>query len=367
MTRQPLRIGFAGDLLFGGEWPAIAKERQLDPLHPFADIVSELKQFDLFIVNLEGPLTQSSSPRRNAGVLLSNETPVLDVLGGLAQTVCVLANNHIMDYGTDALAKTITLLEKRNIKSVGAGLNAEQASQPVFVEVNGWRIGVLACASEEPEVGALIATGSTAGCASWQPLEALEERVRAARKMCDLLIVSLHWGSEFFEFPKPDHVRAIDRLVAAGADIIFGHHPHVLQGFEQRGRSSVFYSLGHFFVPPFFTTAGRREPGRTQSRQFAIGVWASDGTGEPTIEIRGGQTSPSWKMEFHDPSSNEQLSRRMRELSHPIRSPGYEEFWQDYSTRHLRRLRRQKLTEDTLTLARNPVGETKRYFRKLLQ
>lgn len=367
MARQPIRIGFAGDLLFGGEWPAIAKGRRLAPLHPFSDVASELKQFDLFIVNLEGPLTQTSSPRENVGVLLSNESPVLDVISSPAQTVCVLANNHMMDYGAEALQKTIALLKKHKIKGVGAGLNAKEASQAVFVEANGWRIGILACASEEPEVGALIATDSTAGCASWQPVEALEERVKAARKACDLLIVSLHWGCEFYEYPKPAHVNAIDRLVAAGADIIVGHHPHVLQGLEQRGNSAIFYSLGHFFVSPFLTTAGREVSLRTQTRQFAIAVWASDGAAEPKIEIRGGKISRSWKMEFYDPTRNGQLCRRMRDLAQTVRSPRYEQFWQEYSMRHLRRLRRQKLTEDTLVLARHPLSETKRYFRKLLR
>ena len=100
----------------------------------------------------------------------------------------------------------------------------------------------------------------------------LLEDVRRAKAAADCVVVSLHWGSEFIERPAPDEIAIAHRIVDAGADLIIGHHPHVLRGIERRGRATIVYSLGNFVcdmiwddhlretaMPRFRLTAGGAE------------------------------------------------------------------------------------------------------------
>ena len=185
--------------------------------------------------------------------------------------VVSMAGNHAMDWGKDALVDCIDRLRRDRIASIGAGSDIDEARQPVVIEKHGTRIAFLSYCSVAPK--GYYASKDKPGVAPmraithYEPLEEdqpgtpceiltypLEEDladvitdVKKARKEADIVAVSMHWGVHYFRaliagYQVPMAHAAID----AGADIIFGHHPHILKGVEVYKGKIVFYSLGNF-------------------------------------------------------------------------------------------------------------------------
>lgn len=200
-------------------------------------------------------------------------------LSSLKLKVVSVANNHSLDYGPEALADTLKTLKKVNIIPIGAGLNLEEALRPAILNIGGFTIGFLAFASTLPP--GFAATDKRAGVAPiriknsisidgivseeqpgtspyvyTEPVkEDLERGVKVVKGLCksvDLVIVSIHWGvppgwAAAFQEPLADYQQPIGRaLIDAGADMIIGHHPHILHGIELYQGAPIFYSMGNF-------------------------------------------------------------------------------------------------------------------------
>ena len=156
-----------------------------------------------------------------------------------------LANNHAMDYGTDALLDTCSTLDGAGILRVGAGHSLDEAKQPATMEVKGRKIGFIGASRVIPE-GSWNATKTKPGLlTTYDPAVCLEE-IRKAREECDLVVVYVHWGIERDELPQ-EYQRSLGKqYIDAGADLVIGSHPHVLQGLEYYKGKPIVYSLGNF-------------------------------------------------------------------------------------------------------------------------
>lgn len=205
------------------------------------DLRQRLREADLFLANVECPLTDSDRPQWNYFPTLKGQKAVGHLLGDLGVHVASLANNHIADYGREGLADTISVLEEQDIAWVGARWTPEQASRPLIIEREGLRIGIMALA--QPEISAATRLGWGAGV-----LEDAYARdcIASLSKEVDIAIAYLHYGVEFCEFPTPQQVRLSRGLVDAGAKLVIGHHPHVPQGYERYKDGFIAYSLGNF-------------------------------------------------------------------------------------------------------------------------
>lgn len=160
-------------------------------------------------------------------------------------TLINVANNHILEHGRAAALDTVERLRTAELAVIGAGRNAclEAGFEPYEFEVRGARIGALgACLLSETYA---FDGGGTAA--------ALLSTTTALARRCDIVLVSLHWGTEYMPYPN-DAQRATARLlVDAGATLVIGHHPHIVQGVERVGNALVAYSLGNFIfdqLPP---------------------------------------------------------------------------------------------------------------------
>lgn len=184
--------------------------------------------------------------------------------------VVSLAGNKAMDWGVEALQDTIDLFNSMGIQTVGGGRNAEEARRPAIVTVNGVRVAFLAYSSVLRE--GYAATKQTPGTAplrvhtfytpqDWQPgtpprvhtvpwdedLAAMAEDVANTKKQADVVVVSLHMGIHNIPRVLADYQKIIARTaIENGADLIFGHHPHIPKGVEVFGDKVCFYSLSHF-------------------------------------------------------------------------------------------------------------------------
>jgi len=229
-----------GDIMLGGRVASAIEKagaRQLlDGMRGYTEPSA------LIFGNLEMPFSNSNEPYLG-GVHPSYRVPpsCVQAVEALRLKVVNLATNHVLDWGPEAIELTLTLLSERGIETVGAGRNEREARKPAIIRTKDLRAGFLGYCKK----GEYSSTGNTPGSALLDPQEIVKDIV-ALREEVDILVVSLHWGLELSDHPYPQDIKIAHRLMDAGADIILGHHPHVIQGIEERNGGLIAYSLGNF-------------------------------------------------------------------------------------------------------------------------
>jgi poly-gamma-glutamate capsule biosynthesis protein CapA/YwtB (metallophosphatase superfamily) len=160
----------------------------------------------------------------------------------------------VMDYGAEGLTDTFSHLNHAGILYMGAGRNAEEAFKPVIVEKKGMKIAFLGFSRVVPDNSWKAGVNHPGVADAYNP-NLPAEAVKKAREQADLVIVIAHWGVERMDTPEKYQTDLAHRFIDAGADLVIGGHPHVLQGFEQYRGKWIAYSLGNFI----FTTNNVRE------------------------------------------------------------------------------------------------------------
>lgn len=198
-----------------------------------------------YIFNLEHPLSCEGTPARNKVNLCSNGSYIEETFGSLPIAVN-LANNHIGDFGDNAFVKTIDFLNENQIAYFGAGNETDNFNNPAIIEFEGKRIALLGycCKSTKPVFGDNDHYGSAR-----LDFKRIIADIINSKKLSDLVFINLHWGLENFHYPEPCDVKLARKLVDSGADMILGHHAHVIQSFEKYRGKYIFYGLGHFIFP----------------------------------------------------------------------------------------------------------------------
>lgn len=233
--KEPVVLLFAGDVTLDRHIERVAGE---DPEYLFRGW--NVRPYDLFMVNLEHPITTSSSsiPKE---FNFKMHPKYLRALQHAGITLVNAANNHVADFGLGGLFDTMQYLDSVGIGYVGIGKNLDEARKPFIVELKGWRVGFLGYHGN----GRFSATTTRAGVAPRVEQHIIDD-VRKLKPRVDFLVVNFHWGVELAEQPDEDQIRLAHRVVDAGADLIVGHHPHVLQGVERYNGATIVYSLGNF-------------------------------------------------------------------------------------------------------------------------
>lgn len=226
---------FAGDVTLDRHIERVAGE---DPDYLFREW--DAGPYDVFMVNLEHPVTTSTSivPKE---FNFKMHPKYLRTLQQAGMTIVNAANNHIADFGLSGVYDTMRHLDSVGIGYVGIGKNLEEARRPVILERKGWRIGFLGYHGN----GRFSATTTRAGVAPRVERYIVDD-IQKLKPQVDFLVVHFHWGTELAEHPDPEQIRLAHRVVEAGADLIIGHHPHVLQGIERYHGATIAYSLGNF-------------------------------------------------------------------------------------------------------------------------
>ena len=156
-----------------------------------------------------------------------------------------LANNHILDFGRGPLTETLKALEGAGIAHVGAGEDLDAAKALKTFEIQGKTLGFLGASRVIPE-GSWNASRYNSGVFTTYDATQLVEEIRKAKESCDFVVVLVHWGIERNTFPEDYQKTLACQYIDAGADVVIGSHPHVLQGIEYYQGRPIFYSLGNF-------------------------------------------------------------------------------------------------------------------------
>ena len=219
--------------------------------YPFRYIQPLLQKADFVFCNLEAPFTQHDAPFPKQFNFKVSPSLVEVLKAGNIQMVN-LANNHIMDYGWDGVVETMATLNKAGIQYCGVGTNIQEARKPVILTINNIRIGFLCYSLTFPQQ--FWASDTSAGtCFPFQ--EFVYDDVRQLKKQVDWVMVSCHWGKELQELPQKYQIKLAHRFIDAGADFVFGHHPHVIQSVEFYKGKPIIYSLGNFVFSSYSENA----------------------------------------------------------------------------------------------------------------
>lgn len=205
------------------------------------------------VINLECAPSDLGSPEPKAFVFRCPP----ESLGSLVPAgveVANLGNNHGGDYGQEALVDGRAQLIAAGVLPVGAGASETEAGAPALIETGGWTVAVVGFGGVVPHSG-WIASGDRPGMRDGDTIETMVEAVAAADAVADIVVVTIHWGVELDTSPRGDDVERAKAMIEAGADVIYGHHPHRLQPLEIVDGAAVFWSLGNF-VWPNFSQAG---------------------------------------------------------------------------------------------------------------
>jgi capsule synthesis protein PGA_cap len=208
---------------------------------------------DLTLINHECPSTDIVAPIPKT-FSFRCDPAALPVAKRFGVDVVNLANNHGYDQGPDALLDSIRNVERAGLVAIGAGKNAEEADAPRYVEVNGWRIGIVGVGEVLDPIDQ-VATADKPGTSVGHDFPRALVAIREAEANADLVIVVIHWGVELDTQPRDYQIDEAHRMVDAGADMIFGHHAHRLQPMDSYEGRPIFYGLGNF-VWPNFSVAG---------------------------------------------------------------------------------------------------------------
>lgn len=205
------------------------------------DLLNIWMSSDMRIFNLEVPLTDQRVPIPKTGPNLIAKTSTINGIKQLQPTLVALANNHILDQGTQGLLSTTRLLDQHNIFFVGAAHNVVEAAKPHIIHKDGVSIGIYACAENE----FTIATSTSAGANPFDPLESLDH-IQELKKKCDYVIVLYHGGKEHYRYPSPYVQRVCRKIVDKGADVVICQHSHCVGAYENYLHSKIIYGQGNF-------------------------------------------------------------------------------------------------------------------------
>jgi hypothetical protein len=251
-----------------------------------ADVSDVFKGADFGFVNLETPVAPAHS-KGSKPFMFDAPVALPEALKANGIKIVSFANNHVMDQGWAGFAETRGHLHEVGLQFLGSGDTQGQTWQPVVVEANGIKVGWLGMTrwlngnrnpdkDDQPHVNFFPYPGEGGGAPGADEAQVLAA-VKAAKAQCDMLVISVHWGTEYAPAPRPEDVDIAHKMIDAGASVIVGHHPHVLQPIETYttadGRMAViFYSLGNFLS--------------NQSRNYVDGLMP-DKDGDPRDSMIG--------------------------------------------------------------------------------
>jgi poly-gamma-glutamate synthesis protein (capsule biosynthesis protein) len=237
-----ITVAAVGDMLFGRKVAKlIAAEGGAAPL---AHVAPVLASADIAIGNLEGTLAKSGSEAKWKDVTLRGDPRGVSGLQLAGFDAVSLANNHAFDYGWPAMRDTIGVLQAARIGAGGAGADYANAWKPVVLTPRGTTVAVVSVSGVVPH--GFAAKGKQPGVASAGDMDAVVRAIHAAKKRYGHVIVMFHWGVEYRDEPKQAQITVGRQAVDAGADMVIGHHPHVIEPLEIYKGKLIAYSLGDF-------------------------------------------------------------------------------------------------------------------------
>lgn len=241
-TEQQVTMVAVGDIMTSRVVGQRMVEKGYD--YPFKKTTHLFTNQDLVFGNLETPVI--AGPPVNTGTMVFRSDPeVLPVIKAAGFNILSLANNHSMNKGSAGLISTLDLMKEQELKWVGAGSNINETRQPLIVEINGLKIAILAYTDTDVIPETYAATTEKPGV-NIMNVENLKADIGDVKNKVDFVVVGMHSGTEYVVEPNARQLEFAHTAINAGAHIVIGSHPHVVQRAEIYNEKPIFYSLGNF-------------------------------------------------------------------------------------------------------------------------
>ena len=245
--RDTLRLYAVGDINLG-KYDARDRLLKGDTLYPFAAVADSLRAAHILFGNLESAIAVQRHRSESSAYVFTAPVVAAQTLARAGFDILSTANNHGWDGGQTAVEETMRQLTRAGVLFVGSAMGRPMAEQPVIVRRQGWRVAFFAVtrawnASPNDFYGHEGANFVAWGDPRW--IFPAVQRMKAEAR-ADIIVVSVHAGTEMADEPQPSLRRFYEGLIDAGADIVLGHHPHVLQPVEWHHGKPIAQSLGNF-------------------------------------------------------------------------------------------------------------------------
>ncbi|MFH1894806.1 MAG: CapA family protein [Patescibacteria group bacterium] len=263
-----VQLIFVGDIMLDREVGA-ESEKQNDWRWPFLKIADELKEADIVFGNLEGPISDKGEKTDKISSFRM-DPKTIEGLNHANFNVLSLANNHALDYGKEALEDTILRLKEAGIDFA-----------PLAKEINGTKFAFLAYTDFCSPAQKTDMENFGLNCLGINYSEILKKDIESAKKSADIVIVSFHYGKEFTQGLSQNQIDFSKAAIDAGADLVVGHHPHVVQKYEIYKDKYIFYSLGNFVFDHNFS--------KETMQGLMVKIIVKDPEGEPSVPYEAGK------------------------------------------------------------------------------
>ncbi|MGP1348120.1 MAG: CapA family protein [Stomatobaculum sp.] len=281
---ENVRLAFCGDILLS-EHVLNAYDRAggvsgiLDPR-----LLAAGREADLFIANEEFPFGTTGTPAPDKQFTFRVSPERCGIFTELGIDLVTLANNHTLDYGRDCLQETFETLNRHEIDYIGAGADISRASEFKIYTIRGLRIGFLAASRVIPDYSWNASTSQSGLFTTYDPA-ALLQQIAALEKQCDFTVVYIHWGLERHTEPEAYQTELAMQYIDAGADLVVGAHPHVLQPIRFYHGVPVVYSLGNYLFGSSIPQTELLLVELSPDKQLTLSVIPAAGSAGKTISV----------------------------------------------------------------------------------
>lgn len=246
---KTIRLTAVGDIMVGRRVGRILHEKGMDLA--YRNLQGIFSRSDILFGNLECPISDRGKKLPGKGICFRARPEMARVLKEPGFDIVSLANNHVLDYDTEALLDTFNILKKNGIAYIGAGTNIEEARKPHIVKIKGKTFAFFGYDEfayiyySNSYKRRFAASDNLPGTAALK-LDYIIEDVKKIREEVDYVVISLHWGTEGSNRINTAQKETAHKLIDNGVDIILGHHPHVIQPIEVYKGRPIIYSMGNY-------------------------------------------------------------------------------------------------------------------------
>ena len=237
-------LAFAGDVMFSDSFLASYDKSGISAIAD-SEMLERMQNADLFVINEEFPFSLRGEAMEDKQFTFRADPKYVEIFQKMGVDIATGANNHALDFGRDAFLATLDTLKSAGITCIGGGYHLSEASAPAVQTIKGQTFAIFGATRVSPSA-TWYASDSQAGLFQTYDATLLNQKIAEAHTEYDHVIVFVHWGIEKNETPE-DYQRSLAKgYIDAGADLVVGCHPHVLQGFEYYNGVPIVYSLGNY-------------------------------------------------------------------------------------------------------------------------
>lgn len=248
-NKEAISIGFAGDVSLADNWAIMPyyKSRNKQVYGILSEnVVNHIRALDWMIVNSEFAFSNRGSAMPGKLYTFRANPENINIYDEMGVDMVTLANNHVYDYGKDAFYDTLETFKNKKLPYIGAGINNTEAESAYYLIINGYKIAFLNATRAEKYILTPEATVENPGVFRCYDPTRLSQRIKEEKEKSDYVVVIVHWGKESYHELEDVQKDTGKIYIDSGADMVIGHHAHVLQGMEFYKGKLIAYNLGNF-------------------------------------------------------------------------------------------------------------------------